>query len=67
MAAARIAGPFPADQTPDRAGDMPIHNFPIERSVANPTPAGMHRSHQRNRHANDRRKAATAPVARMIA
>ncbi len=56
-----MAGPFPADQTPARAGGKPIHNFRHAFAVAIPTPAGNPRNHHRNRHASDRAKRRGCP------
>ena len=41
MTGARIAGPFPAENTPLRWGEKPSHSFKVERKVAEPAPPGM--------------------------
>ena len=46
--AARMAGPLPAENTPLRSGENPIHSLMIDRSVAIPIPAGNPSNHRRN-------------------
>jgi len=58
--AARIAGPLPAEKTPLRRGENPRHSFRIARSVARPSPAGIHSSQPRRLHASCVRKRSTS-------
>ena len=45
----RIAGPFPAENTPLRSGETPNQSLAPERSVARPTPGGSVAIHQARR------------------
>ena len=49
-----------AEQTPLRSGEKPSQSFRQARAVANPTPAGNPRNHQRSRHAYLHAKAAAS-------